>query len=245
MKAGRRWLIHSQWTLFSVLALLAALHLAWVLLAKVDFLYPLWYEVLELDETIATFGPQNRHRTGFELTSKNERVRLFSAIVDAIHAQGRGLQDLVYHDPAGRPLATLLTAPEIQHLQDVARLLSLLNPVGWGALLGWLLLIVLTRLQKLRMPSVLRLMLSVLLFLAATAALVLLLGPVRVFYQLHVWVFPADHQWFFYYQDSLLTTMMRAPDLFAYIALALLGLTVLLLSGMLFLARYVYIRVSP
>ena len=31
---------------------------------------------------------------------------------------------------------------------------------------------------------------------------------------MHEMVFPDDHQWFFYYQDSLMTTLMKAPDIF-------------------------------
>jgi hypothetical protein len=45
-----------------------------------------------------------------------------------------------------------------------------------------------------------------------------LFGPVNVFYKLHTWIFPADHQWFFYYQESLMTTLMKAPDIFGGIA---------------------------
>ena len=48
-------------------------------------------------------------------------------------------------------------------------------------------------------------------------ALIALIGFEAVFYQLHEWVFPANNQWFFYYQESLMTTLMQAPNLFAYI----------------------------
>jgi hypothetical protein len=46
-------------------------------------------------------------------------------------------------------------------------------------------------------------------------------------------VFPEGHQWFFYYQDSLMSTLMKAPYLFGYIALALLVLTLALLTALL------------
>jgi len=53
---------------------------------------------------------------------------------------------------------------------------------------------------------------------------------------LHVLIFPADHQWFFYYQDSLMSTLMKAPDLFAGIAVQIvllaLALYVFILAGM-------------
>ena len=39
-------------------------------------------------------------------------------------------------------------------------------------------------------------------------------GAHDVFKAMHEMVFPDDHQWFFYYQDSLMTTLMKAPDIF-------------------------------
>ena len=54
-------------------------------------------------------------------------------------------------------------------------------------------------------------------------------GPTEVFYQFHIWLFPADHQWFFYWQESLMSTLMKAPALFGGIALAIaLGALLLL-----------------
>ncbi|MDZ7747429.1 MAG: hypothetical protein U5K43_00040 [Halofilum sp. (in: g-proteobacteria)] len=50
-------------------------------------------------------------------------------------------------------------------------------------------------------------------------------GPVDLFYWLHEQVFPPDHQWFFHYQESLMSMMMRAPDLFGAIAVLWLALT--------------------
>jgi hypothetical protein len=60
---------------------------------------------------------------------------------------------------------------------------------------------------------------------------------VPVFYALHDWIFPPDRPWFFYYQDSLLTTMMKAPDLFGAIAAEILAVALLLYTGILFAAR--------
>jgi len=41
-----------------------------------------------------------------------------------------------------------------------------------------------------------------------------------IFSALHVAVFPPENQWFFYYQDSLMTTLMKAPDIFFAIGAA-------------------------
>jgi hypothetical protein len=239
----QRLSIHSQWTLFVVLAYGVALFGAWQLLARVDFLYPLWYDVIRIEQTIAIYGPQNRHRARFETTSKAERLRLFSAIVAAIHRQGKGLETLVYQDSDGRPIASLLTPPEIIHLQDVSRLLDRLPAGGWGAMVGGSMLLGLLRMQQRPMPSVKRLLLTAVMAAGGVGGLIVLLGPVNVFYTLHTWVFPAGHAWFFYYQDSLMTTLMKAPDIFACIALSLVALSLLLLMGILFVSKKLYERI--
>jgi hypothetical protein len=73
--------------------------------------------------------------------------------------------------------------------------------------------------------------------LAAIATATLLIGPVKAFYWLHTLVFPPGHEWFFYYEDSLMSTMMKAPDLFGYIALLWASLSLLLLIVSLSVAR--------
>ena len=69
------------------------------------------------------------------------------------------------------------------------------------------------------------------------------IGPKDVFYKMHTLIFPSGHQWFFYYQDSLMTTLMKAPDLFAAIAVEWLLLTMIILALLLaLLARLVPAR---
>lgn len=68
------------------------------------------------------------------------------------------------------------------------------------------------------MPSV-RIQLAGLAVLSAVIGIILaVIGPKAVFTQMHIWVFPPQHKWFFYYQDSLMSTMMHAPVLFGGIA---------------------------
>jgi hypothetical protein len=235
----RLW-VHVQWSLFTLLAFLLALWLAWQLLASVNFLYPWWYELIGIDQTITTYGPRNHYRHQFESTTKAERVRLFAAIVAAIQQHGKGLDTLVYHAPDGRPIAPLLTPPEITHLQDVARLVDSLLKLGWGALSALPVLLGLLLKQKLPMPSVTRLLLTATMVGVGTGGWVLLMGPVKVFYTLHTWIFPAGHAWFFYYEDSLMTLLMQAPVIFAYIAASLAVLSLLLFTGLLLVANSVY-----
>lgn len=234
--------MHVQWISFSILALLVALLLAWQVLAKTNFWYPLWYDILKIDQTIATYGPRNRYRNHFENTTKTERVRLFSQLVEAIHQHGRGLEAIVYHDAKGRPIASFLTPPEILHLRDVARLIDLSLATGWGALLLLPVLIGLLALQKQPMPSLSQLLLRITLGLMVISGTILLIGPVKVFYSLHTWLFPEEHPWFFYYEDSLMTMLMQAPAIFGYITLTLAALGMLFLLGILVLAKKCYPR---
>jgi Protein of unknown function (DUF1461) len=228
------------WALFMILTLVASLFVAWQALIAVN--YPVWYEALDIDQTIAQYGPQNRQsKLLFETTTKNERVRLFAALVEAVHDQGKGLEDLVYHDSGGRPIAPLLTAPEIVHLQDVARLFGWLRMFGWvtlGALivLGWL------RWRRHALPSLQKLLLGTVTGVALLGAVVAALGPTEVFYQLHEWIFPHGHQWFFFYEDSLMSMMMKAPALFGPIALTWALLSLLLVTALLIAAKRLLCR---
>lgn len=226
-----------QWITYVFAAVLAASYLAWLALAQFNFLYPLWYDLIGIDHTIEIYAPQNRYRQEFEQTSKAERTRLFAAIVDAIHNHGDGLRGLVYHDASGRPLNKLLRNAEVVHLQDVARLIDMIRLIGIIAIFVAGMLLFTVRRQRLPMPSFISLTLSIVLPLGAIAGLVLVAGPVEVFYWLHTLIFPPGHEWFFYYQDSLMSTMMKAPDLFGYIACAWALLSLTLLLAFMSLAR--------
>ena len=54
----------------------------------------------------------------------------------------------------------------------------------------------------------------------AILGLIFIIGPQKAFYQLHEWAFTENAQWFFYYQDSLMTTLM-SEIVFADIAVLL------------------------
>jgi hypothetical protein len=114
----------ARWFILLLGLLLVSLYLSWQALAAINFGYPLWYRLLNIEQTIETYGPQNPNRPNFESTDRAERERLFAAMVTAIHHHGEGLEALVYHDASGRPLGTFLTRAEIIHLQDVADLID-------------------------------------------------------------------------------------------------------------------------
>lgn len=223
------------WPLLFISHLLVVSLLAWHLLAQVDFGYSLGYRLLDIEQHIETFGPQNRYRESFETTDPAEHRRLFGEITRSIQSGGEGLAEIRYPLPQGGS-ATLMRAPEVTHLDDVARLIHHFYAAGLAAaaLLAALLFYIY---RKRPTPPKPRKILAVFgASLAAGAVLLFLIGPVKVFYWLHDYAFPADHPWFFYYQDSLMTTLMKAPDLFGFIGLLLLILTLVLwgLSGALF-----------
>lgn len=218
-------------------AALASLWIAWRALALVDFLYPVLYDAIDVHGHIETYAPQNRYKADFAATTREERLRLFGEIVDAIHASGAGLDQIVYRRPDGQVIDTLLRAPEVGHLQDVADLVDRMAPVGWLAVAWTALHLLLIRLFGWRVPTLARLLGASTLAVAAATGAVLLIGARRVFYWFHEWVFPPDHPWFFYYQDSLMSTMMKAPDLFGAIAAALLALGLLVYAVLLLMAR--------
>ncbi len=211
--------------LLIVAGLIASLYLSWRTLAALDFLYPWLYEAAGIGAHIDLYGPQNRYKTGFGETTRDERQALFAAIARAVRDNGRGLESLSYHDPDGRELGVLLRPAEVIHLRDVAKLVHWLEVAGLLSLAFVAFHLVAMRRLRLTTPGAGALLLWTLALVMAVAAAVIAIGPVDAFYALHRWIFPADHQWFFYYQDSLMSTMMKAPDLFGYIAVALVGLS--------------------
>lgn len=222
-------------------AALAGLWLSWRCLAMVDFLYPQFYAALDIQGHIEQFGPQNRYKRDFETTTDEERFRLFGLIVDAIHDSGRGLESIEYLDTDGQPLDRLLREPEIIHLQDVARLVRWITPVGWAAVAWTGIHLLLIRLLGWTVPPLGRLLGASVLAAAVGFLVVIGIGPRKVSHVLHELVFPPENAWFFYYQESLMSTMMKAPDLFGAIAVALVALGLLFYAALLYAAR----RLSP
>jgi hypothetical protein len=225
-----------RWPLLLASALFAAMFLAWQALVAVNFLYPFWHQALGIGDTVRIYGPQNHNRIGFERTTAAEQARLFAAIVRAVEDSGRGLEQLEYRGPQGRPLGRLLTAPEIVHLRDVARLITHMERFGWSCLAVFLLLALSLRFRPAPRPPLRKSLAAVAAVLIVAVVTVLLVGAKTIFYTLHTWIFPPGHPWFFYYQDSLMTTLMQAPNLFAGIAAELLLLTIGLFALLIALA---------
>lgn len=202
---------------------------SWILLSKLNFAFPVFYHALSIDDHIQVYGPQNQYKDGIEATEPDQHFKMFSLIVDSINSNGKGLDEISYLSDRSSEKVKLLREPEIVHLQDVSKLVALMKLIGYVSLPIWMLTIVLISNKRYKRPpkgQMYRIIggVSALVFLSLIA-----LGPKEVFYWLHVQVFPAGHQWFFYYQESLMTTLMKAPDLFG--AIAVLWWIVALLIG--------------
>jgi uncharacterized membrane protein len=220
-----------------LLALVLSLYGAWMVNAQLGYGYSWLYEFYETEQHISRYAPQNKYRTGFETTSVDVHKEVFQHIVDSVHANGVGLESINYQYQ-GQSIP-LLHQAELIHLQDVARLINNIHYIAWVC--GGLFIIVLLaeyrhqRKHKSRASSLGILTVFSLLAVLITA-MFLIWGAKAIFYQLHIMIFPADHQWFFYYQDSLMSTLMKAPDLFAgitvQIVLLALVLYVFILAGM-------------
>lgn len=222
-----------RWAGLVAAVLVASLFVTWRALAAVDFAYPWLHGVLDIEATVAEYAPRNEQRRGFERTDAAEHARLFAAITAAVRDQGEGLESIVYRTPRGEAIDRLLTAAEIEHLLDVARLVTGFERLGWLSLVLCSALSLAAGLRRERPPSPLALLTGLGIAITVGTVTVLLLGPVEVFYWLHTRIFPPDHQWFFWYEESLMSTLMQAPNLFGAIAVLWLIPAVLLAGALL------------
>jgi len=203
-----------------------ALLFAWYIGAYFNFAFPLLYEFLDISSSIQLHAPQNIYKKDFSSTVSTQHFELFAQIVEGISLDANQVKNylgqLTYGNAEQPVIDTFLHAKEIQHLYDVSVLLKTIKIASLTlAILGIALITaakIITPIEigknKFRKRDVYFLVAP--LFLLLGIAL-LLFGFESVFYQLHEWFFPAGHQWFFYYYESLMTPLMKAPDLFVYI----------------------------
>lgn len=221
--------------LYGFSGLVVASFIAWIMMCKVDFLYPSFYDLLSIDETISEFAHQNYYKQGFELTSKSQHISIFSEIVTAIHNDGEGLKEIsyTYSNTLNQKItSSFLHQAEVIHLQDVAHLLNILMKLALIFMLIWCALSFFFIYKNKPLPSFKSQIKSISLFIGMTLLVVSIIGPQKIFYWLHTVIFPAENQWFFYYQDSLMTTMMKAPILFAPISIVLMVLAFVIFIAM-------------
>ena len=224
----------------SLCVLLLSLYISWLSHWPVNYGYSFYYDLIAIDKTIAQYAPQNRYRSNFELLEKKEHLQLFSEIAHAVHFSPKNLKSISY-TTNGMP-QLLLHEAEVTHLKDVNILMVKLHfaaAIFVALLIVTIIIINLSSLQRgvqlknttsppMRKPLLAykEQFISLFSLLAIATTGLFLAGPKNVFYWLHIQVFPDGHQWFFYYQESLMSTMMQAPNLFAAIAASLLVLAI-------------------
>jgi len=201
-------------TLTIAITLITALYLSWLVLIAYNCFYPALYDTLNIADHIATYSPQNIYRHDFALTSKADHIIFFSAIVDAVTSNPESLSNIEYK--INNQSTKLLTQAEIIHLNDVANLIEYWSLIGLSITLIWLVLAFYKPLHVTK-KSLTRSFLYLLSGFLSLAVAIMIAGPTTVFYWAHTQVFPDNHQWFFYYQESLMTTLMKAPNIFGWI----------------------------
>ena len=229
----------------TVALLISCLYISWQILSSVDFFFGNIYDRNNLEEHVNQFAPQNKNKEDFASTSRSERVRIFAEISDAINSGGNGLDEISYTQNSTGKIEKFLVKAELSHLQDVANLVARLKPIG-AAIATVLMLFYIfcwyymfTKQKYFWRPSgLISSTFQIILLTTAVVGLIFIIGPQKAFYQLHEWAFTENAQWFFYYQDSLMTTLM--PEIvFADIAVLLGTFTIAIwFSITLVLRRY-------
>ncbi|MDF1780398.1 MAG: DUF1461 domain-containing protein [Alcanivoracaceae bacterium] len=211
------------WVVYVLAALWLAISLSCWVYARFDYGYGFWYDTLEIGTHIKKYAPKHPNKRYFSKLSKAQHTQAFHEIRVSVHNSGQGLAQIQYA-AQGRPSERLLDQAEVQHLEDVARLISACWWVFWGALVIWGVLA--WRLARRELPPWRWRSAVVAAVIGIIGGFLIVVGPKKLFYIFHVWIFPAEHQWFFYWEQSLMSTLMKAPDLFGGIAAVLVGVGV-------------------
>lgn len=218
------------WLCFCLFLLIFSMGISWQIHKNMNFFYGFWHQQLNIEQTIKTYVPENTQgKQDFVYSSNEQHLLSFNEIVVAIHNQGKGLQDLVYlnnHQLEKK----LLTDAEVIHLRDVSQLIDQLAII---LMINFFFLLIMSGcIYKLKhvkpkpKDQVIVLMVSSVMLVVSFSVW----GFNDIFYYFHTLVFPENHQWFFYYQDSIMSSLMKAPDLFLVIGLSLSVLALLVFA---------------
>lgn len=214
---------------FSFTLLWLCFVMAWQLLQSQSFHYSFWYQQLSINEHIQKYAPRNRlGKKNFRYTEQAQHITIFTEVVQSIGDSGKGLADIDYHIPNDSTSYPMFTQAEVIHLQDVANLLDLMTTLGMVITLIFIIALLMICWKKIPLAKVSGHLCYGLLAVVVSVVLVFVMGAKNVFYWLHIKIFPDNHQWFFLYEESLMSTFMKAPVLFAPIALSWLVFALLL-----------------
>jgi len=213
--------------LLIVTLLYYSLFAGWYISYSNNFFFPVIYQMTDIHGHVLKYAPQNRRgKKDFKYTGSSIHLKVFSEMLKSVENGGEGLSEITY--PIGREgKKKLLTGEEVVHLQDVANLLYNIKSV-WRVMLLLMVGAIGIMLYGCYRPySFLTLMLGGGMLGGVFWLALSRFGFKPIFNALHRMIFPAGHKWFFYYQDSLLSTVLKAPDSFMYFGI-ILGLFALL-----------------
>jgi len=130
-----------------------------------------------------------------------------------------GLEAIQYFNRNGVAVNLFLTQAEVGHLEDVSVLVQLMNSIAFTLIVILIFIFFLASKYKKTSPNLPVLVCSMISFIVVMTGIIIFIGPLVVFNKLHEWIFAEKSQWQFYYQDSLMTTLLKAPDTFASMAI--------------------------
>lgn len=213
-----------------------SINISWKISSHYDFYYQQLYQPLSISSHIQKYSVRNRNYSlrNFVNTNLKDHYRIFHEIVTAINSSGGGLRNISFYSPLFDRDILFLTSPEIIHLKDVSKLVDRFNLLTWGCVLLSIIGLIFLKIYKFKFFNIKEIMISFSLLSLLFSFAIFSVGPLEIFYYLHE-VFFSKNQWFFYYEESLMTTLMKAPQIFGYISGALL-----LLSFVIF---YIFIRI--
>ena len=196
--------------------LISCLYMSWQILSQANFLYDQIYDLNDLENHINKYAALNRNgKESFAFTDKAERVQIFNDIVREINTGGEGLASISFVGTGEATKTPFLIAEERDHLRDVAKLVTSLKPLGallaiaLIAFYGFCWYYKVSRYQYFWRPSGIFVSLfQIAAVVALCVAITFALGPQQTFYLLHNLAFSDKAQWYFYFQDSLMTTLM-------------------------------------
>jgi uncharacterized membrane protein len=218
------------WLFCCLSLLITSLTLSWQVNKIADFGYTFWYQYYDIEQVIKTYGAKNYNKQDYSETPFEQHQKNFTDIVDAIHQEGKKLKQLKYVNHQ-QQTKTLLTQAEVIHLTDVSQLIDKLYLLFWiNGFIG-LMLFYYAAQKKYPLPTLPQKLVLLCSPIVLCVVILSTFGFTESFYYLHTVVFPSDHQWFFYYEESLMSTLMKAPEIFSGIT-ALLAFTVALIFSL-------------
>ncbi len=212
--------------ILTIAIFICAFYISWTLSSMNNFYYNQLYDRIEIGKHIKKYSIRNTNtdRRKFFFTDKNIHKQIFGEIVTAVNNNGKNLENINFK--IKKQQIKFLTKSEISHLKDVAKLVNSMKYFVFIILILTILIIVLMKNRKVKYLGMLKNYIIFISFFSLIGILYYFSGFKKIFNLFHEICFK-NGQWFFYYEDSLMTTLMKAPDIFFYISVILLILTII------------------